>query len=279
MLSNSLYGMWASARRDNGYLGDNDERYRYGERYRITKEQEDFIYAIHNQNIEELRALIAKKTDGVNFTYNRYYVTDPNTNRAKEFTKYHTITNPLAQAIEWGSVEAIQLLLEANANPNDSALQYSVLHKAARQGNLQIIKLLIKYGAQENSRGGSSLYCALKNDHAEVAQLLITHDADKEYALQKACDNFDRDRNLNADICRWLLRHGADIHKKMARKLNVTVYDLHCNTHDGRVLVNPELKLILLQEDTWKGWLYARAKELAQCCSTNKKQSRKINKC
>ena len=63
------------------------------------------------------------------------------------------------------------------------------LHHAARNGDTQIVKLLIEHGAEVNrasERGQTVLYCAGGHGHLETVQLLLEHGADRDAPCTKA---------------------------------------------------------------------------------------------
>lgn len=77
-----------------------------------------------------------------------------------------------------------------------------ILH-AARNGDTQIVRLLIEYGADVNAaneRGHTVLYCAGGHGHMETLQLLMEHGAD--------CDvKFTHD---GKDLMQWLEQYPDD---------------------------------------------------------------------
>ncbi|KAF2651686.1 ankyrin, partial [Lophiostoma macrostomum CBS 122681] len=68
---------------------------------------------------------------------------------------------PLGWASEMGSTESAKKLLEAGADPNVFEHDgWSALHWAARNGHLDVLKLLLSYGARtevRDSRGHTPL--------------------------------------------------------------------------------------------------------------------------
>lgn len=81
-----------------------------------------------------------------------------------------------------GCIAAVELLLKHNADPNlradDNA---SALHWASRNGNLEVVNLLIAAGADLNARrqtdrdgdGPAPIHMALEESHDDVAIALI----------------------------------------------------------------------------------------------------------
>jgi ankyrin repeat protein len=90
------------------------------------------------------------------------------------------------------------------------------LHKAAAQGNKDVVELLLSHGADVNAKdnklGYTPLHWAVRADNKDVAELLLSHGADVnaknkhgETPLHKAD---------NKDVVELLLSHGADVNAK-----------------------------------------------------------------
>uniref|UniRef100_V9LJ91 Dysferlin-interacting protein 1 n=1 Tax=Callorhinchus milii TaxID=7868 RepID=V9LJ91_CALMI len=61
----------------------------------------------------------------------------------------------------------------------------AALHEAVLSGNLECVKLLIKYGAdveQRDENGWSALHMACSDGHTEIARYLLSLGADTEAA-------------------------------------------------------------------------------------------------
>ena len=77
-------------------------------------------------------------------------------------------------------VEMMQAALEAGACPNmRNEDGYSILHIAVRSGNLEMVKLLLKYGANPNKMNKTTLHLpvddAVQLKIPEIVQLLIAY--------------------------------------------------------------------------------------------------------
>ena len=75
-------------------------------------------------------------------------------------------------------VKSMVRLLERGANPNgvESVDGASVLHRACRQGCLDVVELLLQYSIevnQEDSSGNTPLMEACKNGHKDIVELLL----------------------------------------------------------------------------------------------------------
>lgn len=87
----------------------------------------------------------------------------------------------LDAAVAANHADVVRILLAAGAQSNvrDSA-DYTPLHKAAQNGNLEILRLLVEKGADVaavRKGGGTALDEATAKGHAEVAEFLRAHAA------------------------------------------------------------------------------------------------------
>lgn len=112
---------------------------------------------------------------------------------------------------------AIKHLLEAGANPNENGTYpYFPLHGAIKDNNLELVKLLINYGADVNTiltphNGATALHEAAKKPDVDILKTLINAgalvdevDKEGETALHRAC------RYGNFDNAKLLLEWGAN---------------------------------------------------------------------
>ncbi|PHZ08986.1 ankyrin, partial [Rhizopus microsporus ATCC 52813] len=96
----------------------------------------------------------------------------------------------LHRACTDGSFEKVKELLSiagANSCERDNA-GYTPLHEAALRGKTDIVRLLLEYNADVNSRGAdldTPLHDAAENGHTEVVQLLLEYGADMTIANSK----------------------------------------------------------------------------------------------
>jgi type II secretion system protein G len=94
----------------------------------------------------------------------------------------------LHAAVESGDFKAIQKCLDAGA-PIDGVLgktSYRVLHKAAKEGSIEMVKFLIERGAAVNARaeyGWTPLDLAIKKNRKEVIQLLRANGGKTDFEL------------------------------------------------------------------------------------------------
>jgi cytohesin len=128
--------------------------------------------------------------------------------------------SPIHAAIINNQEEIVDLLLQANANPNvpDTTIGASPLHLAALYGRVNIINLLIKKGANVNAIMKfdiSPLLVAAQFKQPEVIEVLIKNKANLQHtdqegfsALHFAAQNGD---DISAKI---LLENGANINAR-----------------------------------------------------------------
>ena len=124
---------------------------------------------------------------------------------------------PLHAAANSGRVEAVTLLLEANADPDsqDEYLQ-TPLHLAAMEGHAQVAFRLLKANANpdaqalaHDSTGLTPLEAASSGDHVEVAQFLLEARADPNRFSKAHQTPLHRARSL--EMIRLLLGAAADV--------------------------------------------------------------------
>ena len=115
---------------------------------------------------------------------------------------------PLQGAIVFGHTEIVQLLLENGVDPNVEVDHLIPIISASRDGYLDIVRLLLQYGADVAVDDNYAIGMASQNGHLEVVRLLLENGADPtvrdNYALIWASYyNY-------VDVVRLLLQHGAD---------------------------------------------------------------------
>ena len=145
---------------------------------------------------------------------------------------------PLHFAVEHGSVEAVQLLLDHGA-PLEDINKYGwtpLLLAVFLRDDTSIAQILLDAGAKINNQGlkpfgGTPLHVAAQLEHTNHVKLLLERGADPNAIgywwtpLHVACFK------LNVDIARLLLEHGADPNVK---QLDQKTTPLHvCARADG----------------------------------------------
>ncbi|KAJ4112117.1 hypothetical protein NW768_011696 [Fusarium equiseti] len=149
---------------------------------------------------------------------------------------------PLSWAIEYNSEAMVsQLLLKYHADPEPtSKVTETPLVCATGRGALSITKLLLKRGANPNSRkslcGRLALSLAADKGHYEVVESLLDHQADPNLS-----DSKDRLTPLCwaamrgfVDIAKLLLERGATTHHKSSSNRTPLIYAAE-NGHVGVV--------------------------------------------
>jgi ankyrin repeat protein/beta-lactamase regulating signal transducer with metallopeptidase domain len=124
------------------------------------------------------------------------------------------VGTPLHQAAKDGDVEKVRLLISQGADIH--ALNVSLnppLCAAVESGNMEIVKLLVEAGADVNAGSWSPLFTAVDNDRVAIAEYLIAHGADKhgdDYwtVLMEAFGE------SSIEMVKLLIAKGADIHFK-----------------------------------------------------------------
>ena len=83
----------------------------------------------------------------------------------------------------YGHLEIVQLLLRYGADIH--TCEDIALHWASANGRHEVVRFLFQRGSNMITRANSSLYQASTNGHAEVVRLILPHisDPDVNYAL------------------------------------------------------------------------------------------------
>ncbi|XP_012582889.1 PREDICTED: ankyrin repeat and SOCS box protein 3 isoform X2 [Condylura cristata] len=134
---------------------------------------------------------------------------DPNETTLEE-------TTPLFLAVENGQIDVLRLLLRrgANVNGSHSMCGWNALHQAAFQENAEIIKLLLKKGANKECQddfGITPLFVAAEYGKLESLNILISSGANVNcQALDKATPLFIAAQEGHTECVELLLSSGAD---------------------------------------------------------------------
>nr|WP_144925575.1 ankyrin repeat domain-containing protein [Paenibacillus bovis] len=103
----------------------------------------------------------------------------------------------LYYAAKHGNEEAVRLLLEHGANPNQAerdAVDGAALHAAVSGNYLSIVKLLLEYGANvhaEVEASGNPLYIAMRDNNHEIVELLYMYGANISLTASCALGRID----------------------------------------------------------------------------------------
>ena len=84
------------------------------------------------------------------------------------------------------------------------------LINSSKDGHLEVVKYLIKNGANVHAMNDKALICASNNGHLEIVKYLIKNGAnvhaDNDYALRYASNNG------HLEIVKYLIKNGANVH-------------------------------------------------------------------
>ncbi|XP_076990328.1 ankyrin repeat and SOCS box protein 3 [Tamandua tetradactyla] len=140
-------------------------------------------------------------------------------------------TTPLFLAVENGQIDVLRLLLRhgANVNGSHSMCGWNALHQASFQENAEIIKLLLKKGANKECQddfGITPLFVAAQYGKLESLSILISSGANVNcQALDKATPLFIAAQEGHIKCVELLLSSGADP-------------DLYCNEDNWQLPIH-----------------------------------------
>ena len=125
-------------------------------------------------------------------------------------------------AAKYGNAFDVRNSIHLFINRIDLEDEKSALHYAAENGDIEIVDILLKYGANiniVNSYNITPLHYAIKNNHFNVVKLLIENGADieidgDEYStpLCTACGSIGE---CNLEIAKYLLDKGSKINESL----------------------------------------------------------------
>ncbi len=148
-------------------------------------------------------------------------------------------TSPLCIASSMGLRNSVKKLFEfksinVNVARND---RVTALYGAAYNGYLDIVRLLLAYGASvdaRNSTGATALYVAAENGYLDMARLLLAHGASVDaFNNQGATALSIAAQNGYLDMARLLIEHGASVDAFNNKGATV----LHIAAHNGHLEV------------------------------------------
>ncbi|XP_062934805.1 ankyrin repeat and SOCS box protein 3 isoform X3 [Cynocephalus volans] len=140
-------------------------------------------------------------------------------------------TTPLFLAVENGQIDVLRLLLRhgADVNGSHSMCGWNSLHQASFQENAEIVKLLLKKGANKECRddfGITPLFVAAQYGKLESLSILISSGANVNcQALDKATPLFIAAQEGHTKCVELLLSSGADP-------------DLYCNEDNWQLPIH-----------------------------------------
>jgi ankyrin repeat protein len=136
---------------------------------------------------------------------------------------------PLHRAAREGNIEAVNILIKNGADVNGCDEDRNTpLHYAALYGNADIVKILIRCGADVNANGGSfcsltPLYYAAMGRYTDIMEILIQNNAHTDARGYKMTPLQYAARNLYVDGVKLLLKHKAVVSYRSATPLNLAI--------------------------------------------------------
>lgn len=132
----------------------------------------------------------------------------------------------LGNFVVLGKINCVECLLDIGADPNVE-VDVTPLSKAAKAGNIEIVKLLLARGASANLAGTNQklfpLFLAADNNHFEIVKLLVENGADVNQVLEEGNESaiFRAVRVKNDEMVDYLLDKRACV--KIKNKIGVTL--------------------------------------------------------
>jgi ankyrin repeat protein len=138
-----------------------------------------------------------------------------NVNKSNFFTR----DTPLIEAAANGYLDVVKLLIKNGADVNlKGEAWYGPLHAAAAKGHIEVVKILLENGADVNIfHQNKPLHNAAMNGHVEVARILLAHGADiNAKGTDEAAPLHTAVSNNRLAMLKWLLSEGANVNPRAA---------------------------------------------------------------
>ena len=172
----------------------------------ITEDEQKLWDAAWTGNIENITRLLSSGMLDVNSIPEDY-------NSTPLFPKgYNHDSTPLHMASSRGHLNVVELLLKIGAQ-HDSRNRSgrTPLHEAARCGQKDVVKLLIDYGTDVDIKydnGETPLSCAANRGHMDTVQLLLKMGADPNARSRRGETPLDQaTRRRHRDVVQTLLKY------------------------------------------------------------------------
>ncbi|MEW6358814.1 MAG: ankyrin repeat domain-containing protein [Planctomycetota bacterium] len=198
-----------------------------------SKDVDDLVQRrMQGVGADEYEALLAASWQG-----NDEQVKSLLANQALVNARCESRWTPLMKASFRGHTKIVGQLLEAGAYVNAVSESKTALNLAARKGHLEIVKLLLKYGATLEPIAAASwtpysaLCAAAANGHTSIVEALINHGlsmktTDANDALNEAAFR------KYFDTVKLMVANGADINGRGKYGGNAMVTAFHANRPD-----------------------------------------------
>ena len=140
------------------------------------------------------------------------------TNNGQMAHSYNIPPPYIITAVTHNDFKWVQQLLDRGANINKYEYLYEPpLHEAIRAKNLEMIKFLLKHGANpnQNSPQNSALHLAVRRGYIDIVQLLLEHGSDLNF--QDSCGRtslFIATEESDYDMIKFLLDRGVNTNIK-----------------------------------------------------------------
>lgn len=127
----------------------------------------------------------------------------------------------LSYAAKNGNLQAVNELLVLGANPNCNDGRHIPLFEATHSQNIDVVELLLKYGASVNDKdettGNSALHNSILTGKHKISKLLLENGADfelinlrKQTPMHLAIETTKKQTNRSFRVERLLIKAGAN---------------------------------------------------------------------
>ena len=123
------------------------------------------------------------------------------------------ITNALQEAVSKGSHEGVEILLSGGVDPNVLKNGLSAFHVAIKNGNVDMTRILLEWGADprlETGEGLSPLWLGVRSGNKSVVKTLLKKKADGSVRLDGSSVLHQAVEDRNDGMLGILLREGLD---------------------------------------------------------------------
>lgn len=197
-----------------------------------TKEEEDFLRAIANQDVNEV--------------INQMKNVDINSGWKNNMTPLHHVSFFENETPELIKICLVLLKCGAIVDSKLDDTKETPLHFACYRGNVEITKLLLRFLADpnvSNDYGETPLYFACNFDNHEIIQLLLKHKAKVFEANKKGAYPFDKCFEVESE--KIIIRHLQKLTKRKAKKTKKLEKELKQMKKEMAELKNDHMKLKL----------------------------------